>query len=283
MSSTPFIGLIVTGPQALVDFKIFVGSLEVWHPNAKLYIYTDSDTAIQTIKTKCTIVFKKALDAYKGKRRQEMETTKGIVYDSMFKDYTYEKANVLKWIFDSEPNAISQGVWFMDADITHLAPLPIIPSDTTLALSPHYIQPSDEARFGKYNAGYIWFKNSNILDSWRTAGFTSHFFEQAALEQLVPLNIVYEFPIQVNYGWWRMFQSQLPPQDHAQKFKLFRPDKSIGIRYDNMPLQSIHTHWHELDNSVTGMFNRWFLQFLSNYRIHKPITNFMALIKKAKI
>ena len=279
--SSPSIGLIVTGNEALADLKVFVGSLELWHPNTKLYIYTDSKTYINSIKTKCTMNVKIALDSYSGLNRQQMEQIKGKIYSSLWTDFMYEKANVIQWIFDSEPD--NKGVWFMDADITHLAPLPSIPTGTTLALSPHYIKPADEERFGKYNGGYIWFGNPTILDSWRTAGFTSHFFEQAALEQLVPLNTVYEFPIQVNYGWWRMFQSPLPPQEHAHKFKLFRPDKSIGIRYDNMPLQSIHTHWHELDNSATGMFNRWFLQFLSNYRIHKPITNFMALIKKAKI
>lgn len=278
--SSPLIGLIVTGYESLADLRIFVGSLEAWHPTAKLYIYTDSKTPINSIKTKCTMNVKIALDEYSGLNRQQMEQIKGKLYSSLWTDFMYEKANVIQWIFDSEPE--TKGVWFMDADITHLAPLPTIPNGTTLALSPHYIQLADEARFGKYNGGYIWFGNPTILDSWRTAGFTSRFFEQAALEQLVPLNTVYEFPIQVNYGWWRMFQSTIPPQEHANKFKLFRPDKSIGIRYDNMPLQSIHTHWYELDNSATGMFNRWFLNFLSNYRIHKPITNFIALIKKGQ-
>jgi hypothetical protein len=79
-----------------------------------------------------------------------------------------------------------------------------------------------------------------------------------------------------------MFQSTITPQEHAAKFRLFRPDTSIGIRYNNIPLQSIHTHWHELDNSATGTFNRWFLNFLANFRIHKPITTFIDLIQKAK-
>jgi len=278
--STPLIGLIVTGSEALDDFRIFVKSLEQWHPKAKLYVYTDSITPINLIKTKCTITSKIALDAYKGKRRQEMENTKGKIYDSMFKDYTYEKANVLEWIFNTDPLAKSQGVWFMDADITHLAPLPAIPEGITLALSPHYIQPNDEMRFGKYNAGFMWFGNSTILEAWKIAGFTSHFFEQAALEQLVPLNTVYEFPIQVNYGWWRMFQSTTPPHINVTKFTLFRPDTSIGVRYDNAPLQSVHTHWYQMDKSATGMFNNWFISYLSRYRLHKPITYFLNNILK---
>ena len=278
--STPLIGLIVTGPESLADFKIFVGSLDVWHPNAKLYVYTDSKTPIQSIKTKCSVTIKTALDSYSGMNRLQMERKTGKIYSSLWTDFMYEKANVIQWIFDSEPE--NKGVWFMDADITHLAPLPSIPMGTTLALSPHYIQHGDEARFGKYNGGYIWFGNSSILDTWKRAGHNARFFEQSALEDLVSTNTVYEFPIQVNYGWWRMFQSTIPPQAHAAKFRLFRPDTSIGIRYDSIPLQSIHTHWYELDNSATGTFNRWFLNFLSNYRIHKPITTFIELIQKSK-
>lgn len=278
--STPLIGLIVTGPESLADFKIFVGSLDVWHPKAKLYVYTDSKTPIQSIKTKCSVTIKTALDEYSGMNRAQMERKTGKIYSSLWTDFMYEKANVIQWIFDSEPE--NKGVWFMDADITHLAPLPSIPAGTTLALSPHYIQHGDESRFGKYNGGYIWFGNSSILDTWKQAGHTTRFFEQSALEDLVSTNTVYEFPIQVNYGWWRMFQSTIPPQEHAAKFRLFRPDTSIGIRYDNIPLQSIHTHWYELDNSATGLFNRWFMNFLANFRIHKPITTFIELIQKAK-
>ena len=45
MESVPHIGLIVTGSEALQDFQIFCSSLEAWHPNAILYVLTDSETA----------------------------------------------------------------------------------------------------------------------------------------------------------------------------------------------------------------------------------------------
>jgi hypothetical protein len=40
------IGLIVTGAEALVDFRIFCRTLEVWHPTAHLYVFTDSVTPV---------------------------------------------------------------------------------------------------------------------------------------------------------------------------------------------------------------------------------------------
>ena len=67
---------------------------------------------------------------------------------------------------------------------------------------------------------------------------------------------LYEFPIQVNFGWWRMFQSADAPPVIQSRFGFNRFDKSIGLRYADLPLQSIHTHWRD-GTSVTGLFNRW--------------------------
>ena len=278
MSNPPLIGLIVTGTETLNDYKIFVASLEQWHPNATLFVYTDSATDIASVKTKCTVHTNNVLNSYTGLNRQKMEQIKGKEYSTLWTDFMYEKANVIQWIFDSEPTAARQGVWFMDADITHLAPLPTIPQGTTLALSPHYIRELDQARVGKYNGGYIWFGNPSILIHWKASGHTSRFFEQAALEDLTTSNTVYEFPIQVNYGWWRMFQSSLQPQEHATRFTLFRPDKSVGIRYDNQPLQSVHTHWYQIDNTATGFFNKFFLDFLNRFKMHKPMANLRSIL-----
>jgi hypothetical protein len=283
MSNPPLIGLIVTGTETLNDYKIFVASLEQWHPNAVLYVYTDSATNIASVKTKCTVHTTSVLNSYTGLNRQKMEQLKGKVYSTLWTDFMYEKANVIQWIFDVNPAATTQGVWFMDADITHLAPLPTIPQNATLALCPHYIRDVDHARFGKYNGGYIWFGNPNILKDWKAAGQTSRFFEQAALEDLTESNTVYEFPIQVNYGWWRMFQSPIPPQQHASLFTLFRPDKSIGIRYDGQPLQSVHTHWYQIDNTATGFFNKFFLDFLNKFKMHKPFAQLRSILTQKPI
>ena len=278
MSNPPLIGLIVTGVDTLKDYKIFVASLEQWHPDACLYVYTDSATDITSIKTPCAVHVNKVLDRYTGLNRQQMERQKGTTYNALWTDFMYEKANVIKWIFDTNPAAAQQGVWFMDADITHLAPLPAIPQDTTLALSPHYIHEADQDKFGKYNGGYIWFGNPTILDEWKKAGHTSRFYEQKALEDLTQSNRVYEFPIQVNFGWWRMFQSPIAPQHHASLFRLYRPDTSVGIRYDNLPLQSVHTHWYQIDNTATGFFNKFFLEFLDKFKIHKPLVTLRNIL-----
>jgi hypothetical protein len=273
------IGLIVTGDEALADFRIFCRTLEVWHPDAHLYVFTDSDTPVSTSSFKGTIHVRVAMNAYKGLTRSDMEKRKGILYDTLFKDYTYEKANVLDWMWEVDPLVKERGGWFLDADLAHLAPLPVVPEGTTLALSPHGIRTSDERLYGKYNAGFMWFKDRSLLSAWRAFGFTSRFFEQAALEELTTLPTVklYEFGPQVNFGWWRMYQNALPPADIQGRFSLHRADTSIGIRYLGAPLQSIHTHWGQ-SASVTGAFNAWIRAYFRRFASHAPIAQFLRVI-----
>jgi hypothetical protein len=276
---TPSIGLIVTGSNAVRDVQLFMKTLDLWHPNATLFIYTDTATepALKAIPTKATVHTKAAMDTYQGKTRQHMEKLPGKHYDSLFKDYTYEKANVLDWMFETQDSQTPDGAWFMDADISHLAPLPTIPKGTQLALSPHYIKPTDEEKFGKYNAGYMWFKDKSLLQQWRQLGHQSRFYEQAALDELAnyvhPLQL-HVFPIQVNFGWWRMFQSAEPAHTIQQTFSLFRKDQSIGLRYDNKPLQSIHTHWFDQSSFESQMFRLWFDNWTKKFQSHKPIQQY---------
>jgi hypothetical protein len=274
----PRIGLIVTGKDAFADFALFIKTLEQWHPTAELFVYTDSDTPVNLVQTKLNLRYKTAMDRYKGLKRSQMETMKGIFYDSLFKDYTYEKAAVLEWMFETQA---TEPAWFLDADISHLAPLPVIPDGAELALSQHMIRPASEAKYGKYNAGYMWFKSAALLPKWKELGHSSRFYEQAALEDLansIPKEALYEFPPQVNFGWWRMQQSTTSQRDIQAKFSIFRNDKSIGIRYDGKPLQSIHTHWYSTTEFECVSFRMWFDQFTTKFKTHKPLQNYRKLV-----
>jgi hypothetical protein len=273
--TAPHISLIVTGAEALADLAIFVKTLEVWHPDATLYIITDSVTKISDIRFKGTMHVRVGLDAYRGLNRKAMEGLPGRIYDTLFKDYTYEKADVIEWAF-SLGAVGDKGVWFMDSDITHLAPLPDIPSSTTLALSPHYIRESDCRLYGKYNAGYFWLRDPSLVSAWRSAGFTSRFFEQAALEDIAVAagSGLYEFPIQVNFGWWRMFQGLVPPAEVQAGFSFNRADVSVGLRYNGAVVQSIHTHWYDTTGSAAGVFNAWVNEYTRKFASHKPMAGF---------
>jgi hypothetical protein len=283
----PHIGLIVTGPATFKDFTLFVKSLELWHPDAQLFVFTDADTepAIKALRFKGKIHTKATLDPYKGLTRPQMEKINGKSYATLWTDFMYEKTNVMEWMLDPprseaprrDTQKTPQGIWFMDADISHTGPLPDIPAGTQLALCPHMIKATDEAKFGRYNAGYLWLNDRSLLSIWRTYGQTSRFFEQSALEDLKnhvnPLSF-YEFPAQVNFGWWRMLQSDTPMAEIQAKFSLFRKDPGLGLRYEGKPVQSFHTHWFEEKAFESQMFRLWFDNFTKKFTAHKPIQQY---------
>ncbi len=266
------IACIVTGAQALKEFQLLLHTLEQWEPAADIYVLTDNTTGnlLDAVKSRIRIHVRRTLDAYTGLTRKDMEARNGRIYSTAFHDFTMEKTAALKWVFEERGEvAIAEGVWFLDADITLLAPLPTFPTNIQLALSPHYIRAADEARYGHFNAGMIWLRNPALLDVWRRATFGSRFYEQAALEDVWG-NVVAEARVElgqeVNFGWWRYLQSADPPPIIQGRLGYNRRLVGSGLTYNGTILQSIHTHWDEANE-----FNGWMrgrLEMLA--RSHPP-------------
>lgn len=279
-ASAPHICVVATGANAWKELQICLTTLEVWHPDARVYVATDSQT-YPALRFKGSITLLRTLDAYRGLCRADMEAMTGRIYPSLFTDFTFEKAALLQHVFTvAEADARTSGVWFLDADITLLAPLPAIPISARVALSPHAIRAADEARYGRYNAGFLWLRDPTLLDVWRAAGHRSRFYEQAALEAVAAAcrpEELYEFPPSVNFGWWRMYQGHASPATIQAQFRLHRADHSTGIRYGDAPLQSVHTHWYETAG-VTGAFNAWFRDYVGKFRTHAPVGRLLRTI-----
>jgi hypothetical protein len=275
MKKISAVATLVTEP-ALEDFEILLYTLSLWNePKPRLYVMTDTATKIRVISavaklyTGAQVNLKTSLDKYTGLKRAEMERRPGETYATLFGDFTAEKTVLMDWALELE----SEGVLFCDADICHLAPLPQLPDSCSLALSQHMIRPGDEARYGKYNAGYLWIQRKETVARWRTLCATSRFFEQACLEDLAtPEESLYEFPLQVNYGWWRMWQGTKSPADLQKAWAFFRSADSAGLTVEGQTLQSIHTHWREKADPATRAFNEWVLEKLRK----------LASVKKTK-
>jgi hypothetical protein len=245
---------------AIDDLKVLLFTLQLW--NAKpptVYIFSDTTSApaIAAIKYSGTVVVKEdALNAYTGMNRRAMESSRDIRGKSMFAEFTEEKTGLMEWALRLSDKT---GVLFCDADICHLGPLPEIPDGTELALSPHMIRKSDTDRFGIYNAGFLWFREAAVAVKWRELCATSRFFEQACLEHLAIDYKLYQFPIQVNYGWWRLWQGDQSPLTLQADWGIHRSESTSGIAVNKLPLLSIHTHWSEKSDRATYEFNMWVL------------------------
>jgi hypothetical protein len=259
------------------DLYVLLNSLNIW-ATEKITVYILCDSTIflwlQTITfTQLEIRTKVALNTYKDISRYIMERTPGKYYKSQWGDLMGEKMNLLDWVFQTENNT-----FLLDSDICFFAPLPSIPEGTQLALSPHEINRASEIRFGKYNGGFLYTSSKTLAAEWRKATHISRYFEQAALEDLATLykgssGGLYEFPLQINYGWWRMFQAEDYPDDQKKKFGFFRgTSNNSGILFDGMPLNSTHTHWYEKSDKVTREFNTVILQKLRLCSTKSPKT-----------
>lgn len=274
--------------NSLYDLKLLLKSLEIWNdylPPVYLFCTTSMIPKLNKLY-KGKIYAKPVLDSYSQKTRIEMEKSPSLKgMPNLFYDFTQEKCDLMKWALENLPKELCKsGVLFCDADILWLAPLSPISTEKKLGLSQHFIRESDEERFGIYNAGFLWTNSQDILKTWKEACLTSHFFEQAALEDveksLKPEEVL-KFGENVNYGWWRMFQNKNSSSEQQSYWSIKRDTNQIhsGILVKKEPLLCIHTHFKTTD-MITLAFNRFVFEKLNLLKSQRKVSLLLQEIKK---
>lgn len=267
--------------HALQDLQCFLKSLMLWG-SPTVYLFADAAIANNVPKYSGKLVIKEALNAYSGKTRQEMERIP-VKDKTLWYEFQMEKLHLLHWVFESEQRASEHGVFYLDADICFFGGLPAIPTGHDVAIAPHMIRAKDERLYGAYNAGYVWMRSTEAIEAWNKACADSRFFEQAALEVFDGpewSHRVYKFPIQSNYGWWRMYQSDTDHLTMQRGWGIRRQPGHAGITVNGEPLLSVHTHWVTTDY-VTGAFNTFVLEILRKLGgRHEPAKRLLSIISK---
>lgn len=292
---TPSIVATLATSGATADLRTLLFSLQLFNAEKPptVYLYCDSVLAatVPSFKYPGKIYTISALDIYAGMNRQQMEKMPGNLYESLWFDFMAEKINLMEWVFDSDERAFREGVLFCDADICFFGPLPAIPGAAKVALSPHMIRAADEARYGRYNGGFLWMSSPTYLETWRTACYGARFYEQSALEDVavaarrVAPDELYEFPKQCNYGWWRLWQSEAGPSDAQHEWTMNRRKlpSSSGILVNGEPLLCVHTHFTETHDTATVGFNNWVLGWLQRLESgHAPAKRLLGWLRDLK-
>jgi hypothetical protein len=272
MAATSCIATLATY-DAIKDLRVFLFSAALFNEKPPtIYLYCDTRVydILSTFKYPGKIHARVALDRYSGLRRIQMEATDGETYGNLWFDFMAEKMNLLEWAVAEEgAETIRQrGIFFCDADICFLNKLPAVPPAAILALSPHDIRRGDEAKYGRYNGGFLWFSNPTVIEEWRGACEKSRFYEQSALEDVAALvkdageGMLYEFPRTTNYGWWRLFQGSKPAAELQMEWTMNRNKGGSGLLLLGQPVESIHTHFGEDRDRVTLAFNSWIMEWL---------------------
>jgi len=249
--------------NSLHDLKIFLNTLQLFNSILPdIYLYCDTYIDIINLGYKGKLYKKVALDTYDGLSRQKMEKTKGKIFNTQWEDFMCEKMNLLEWAHIS-----CERVLLCDSDICFMGPLPSIPEWCDIGLSKHEIRTIDEQRFGTYNGGFVFSGNKMVPSLWRKATHKSRYFEQAALEDLIQEFNTYYFPIQNNYGWWRLLQGKISVEILKKHWSI----KENIIYVEEKPLLSIHTHW-STDDKATQYFNNFVLEFIKNNTLKEIIS-----------
>jgi hypothetical protein len=267
--------------QAISDLRVFLQTLQLWNTGAEptVYLFADKETvdALPSIPYKGRVVYKECLSGYTMLRRPQMERLPGR-YGSLWAQFMAEKIALLEWAIETAKP--QDGVFFFDSDITFFGPLPAVQPDATVALSPHLIRESDEARFGRYNGGFLWVKDAKPLAAWRAACSHSRFYEQAALECF---DAPATFGPQHNYGWWRLWQGRTPAPELAAAWSMRRDPAHSGILVEGVPLGSVHTHWGPGQPPDAEAFNTFVKEWLAKLApSHGPAKKLLAILSAAK-
>jgi len=271
----PLVATLATN-QSYQDLKIFLTSLSLWYTletAPTVYLFCDAEimTKVLADKYPIYILFNECLDNYSGKNRNEMEAVKRPGNKTLWYEFQMEKLNLLDWVFSADPElANKEGVFFLDADLCFFGKLPEIPNNATVALSPHMIRERDENRFGKYNGGCLWMRDHSAVKAWREACPKSRFHEQAALECFDEpkwSNLTYYFPVQMNYGWWRMYQGRESASELQSKWR----NTNGKITVENRPLISVHTHFFNPLDMTTRNFNEFVIKFVKEFHEAKVL------------
>lgn len=290
MSTTSILfepGAIATlaNEHAIYDLDLFLFSIQLWNKTIPpIYLYCTEAVKVWVEKAypgmcTCSVV----LEQYKFITRAEMErlpSKKDL--PNLFYDFTQEKCSLMGWAMDCLPESErTRGVLFCDSDIAWLGPLPKIPEGKLLALSPHMIRKNDEAKYGLYNAGFLWTADPTMPAKWEKACTTSRFFEQAALEEVASLTkeeAIICFGQEHNYGWWRLFQSPTSLEKQQAQWTIRRDseEQHSGLLVQEKPVSSIHTHF-KTNDVTTNEFNKF---VIGKLRIVKSQTNVKKLLKK---
>lgn len=201
--------------RAQTEFELFYRTYVRYHPNRQLYVACDSHVAASLHGTHVETL--QLLDKYGDKSRKE------LVKLSLWTEMQLQKATVMAHALKSHSSVL-----FVDCDLIMLAPLPAMQAQE-LGLSKHNAWKSFEKKYGKYNGGMVFVRNSQLLDDWRNATRTSTYFEQLALETLAEKHAHFDIDSRANVGW--------------QRFMVHNTSvRAASLLYRGSPIQSLHIH-----------------------------------------
>lgn len=223
--------------ERAIDAVLFLTSLALHDPRAHVYISTNSDTYewyldhARVLFYHLNLHWTLALDKYDLRLGREEMTAAGT-----YTDFLMEKVVILEKALENHNDTL-----FLDADVVLLRPI-FIPSSSVyqLGVSSHFMKASEGSKYGFFNAGMLWTNQYSLGKAWREATAVSHYFEQAAIEDLIKLYPYFEFGPEHNIGFWRAVHHEVSPDEFYRNLVLDNNTQEVLL--ENRTTSSIHSH-----------------------------------------
>ena len=236
------------------DLRLLLKSIELYHKDIPIYILCDNWVKNKIIEEKYDLLIniKEDLEKYTNMTRKIMED------NNIFKDFLYKKLDTLEYALEYNETTL-----FLDSDIILVNKMDLlIGKDYDVGLSPHNIFEESEKKFGKYNVGFVYIKNKEVLNYWRNLMKQNiGYYEQGALDYFEQKFKVFKFDDSYNYGWWRLFQCE----DINKRVNSFNYDKT-SVYYEFKTLKCVHTHFYEMNDNITMKYNKFIIDLLTEIK-----------------
>jgi len=235
--SSPSSFCTIATVQCRDDLIGLILSLWVHHPGTPIICYVDSyvETSIKKwipwmLDNGLQLHVK--LNDYIGMTRKIMEAKK------VWLKFMQEKMNVMELALSENPDTL-----FLDSDIVLLSRMEV-QLEKHLGVSPQYMNVAITDRIGYYNGGMIWTDSSQIVADWRKlSNGKTVYFDQSCIEDLVNehKNDTFMWGENYNLSSWRYSLAPGGPNNVISKLSI----NGRKIMYNDLPLTSVHTHFHE--------------------------------------
>jgi hypothetical protein len=157
----------------------------------------------------------------------------------------------------------NKDMMFIDSDTIILDKL-YINNSYELGLSPQFIRDKYVKKSGYYNAGLIWTKNINVLNSWKECIDHTH----SCAEQINMIKLrdydYFEFGENYNLQTWRFLLGLEPTQTIASNLNI----RNNKVYYKDKPLKFIHTHFNSQEFK---QINDFFISKLTQAKCYKEL------------
>ncbi len=252
-STTPASFCCICTRSCFDDFAVFIKSLSLHHPGAKVFCMADYAT-FESFKTTglsdvvgvdLDIDWIISLDNYTNIQREHLDDK------LLAQEFWGKKADVISYALERTSDTL-----FLGVDVFLMGKIDCIDKTKQIGLSPHYIPKHMTDVYGFYNADVLWTRDKSVPEAWKMHNKDSRYYDQASLEDLARAYTSFKFPDNYNVSWWvKSRYSRLKAGDGV-------------LLLGKAPVKFVQTHFYK---PYLSRFNGTVIDLLRASGMHKEL------------